>query len=176
MSFTNKMLHIFHPALASLPPGRLGNATRGYWGTRERGLGYFWREGKRGGRVFLLFPEKCQRLVFVVGVTTASRESYVFPHACVYVCVYMYYYGVCMYLSIREQICSYVCACMVCTFEYVSEGIYVYVICLYAYTWMCAHVCLWVCTCSVHVWVCICMHIWLCVYVCAYVSLYVSTS
>lgn len=72
----------------------------------------------------------------------------------------MYYYGVCMYLSICEQMCSYVCACMVCTFEYVSEGIYVCVcvchmsICIYMNVCTCVSV-------SVHMecaYVCICMH------------------
>lgn len=64
MSFTNKMLHIFHPVLASLPPGWLCNATRdrwepgrGDWGSKENAA-IFERKGTRQREVGLAFPKK----------------------------------------------------------------------------------------------------------------------
>lgn len=164
MSFTNKMLHIFHPVLASLPPGWLCNATRGHWGTRERGLGYFWGEGERGGEKYF-----CHFLRRRPGGSQANfwslRQvspvlpggSYVFPQICVHVsivllgCVYvsehawasmficMYMYGVHMHSSMYQK----VCICM-------------YVICLYVYIHKCMYMC--VCECahvSAYAWVCI---------------------
>lgn len=56
MSFTNKMLHIFHSVLASLLSGHSCNASRGPWGATEMGASRTGRWNKRGRWwVFLFF-------------------------------------------------------------------------------------------------------------------------
>lgn len=67
MSFTNKMLHIFHPVLASLPLGWLatppetaGEPGRGHWASKENAAA-FEGKGKRWREVGLPFPEKIAR-------------------------------------------------------------------------------------------------------------------
>lgn len=96
MSFANKMLHIFHPVLASLPPGWLatpletaGEPGRGHSGPAKRMQPLLRGRGKGGGRLvclFLRWPGRAKPTSPLSGGHPSAFSKALFPEKCVCVC------------------------------------------------------------------------------------------